>query len=230
MFTVEDGRIMYDGTVVGSAASLICAPGELKTLKEKHGVYHTTIPHNLDNLFTVGDRVAGVESKKPADLVASHSSGRLSRQLSTLLDTVDIPILLRRGFDPASVDALIKKEARYSKGWKGNKLWEDLIRYQCLGIFIIDAADSDRAVKKSLGFAKSALGASPVRAVSRREAVPKERKPGWLLRRIPGIGVKTSSTLHEQYITTMGTFSAALSTNEWASSEKIRKAIEEALQ
>lgn len=229
MFTTHSSQVWWEGQSIGPASGLIVPHNELKTLTEKDHVYHTSIPHNIDGLFVVGDKVVGWESKKPPDLVASHANGRLARQVSTLLDTVDLPILVRRGFDAALVAKLITREAKFSRGWKGAQLWEDLIRYQSLGMFIIDAADTDRAVKRSLGFAKSALGGSPVRAVARREAGPKERKPGWLLRRIPGIGLKTSSNLYEQYGTTIACLLGS-SDGSWTKSERLRKIVEEALK
>jgi len=231
MFSVRDGFVWWEERKLGPDTALLCAPKELASLNEKEGVLHLSTPHQIDMIFAVGEKVALVESKKPPDLVKSHAVRRLSRQVSTLIEFGDIPILLRRGgCDFDLLNHLTSEEQSHSKRWTARDFWQDMnVRLPMLGVFVVDVPDEDLVVRDWLLRCKEAFSGEPSRAVAKREAQPKERAPGWWLRRIPGVGMATSQKLHDEYGSTYGVMRAAVE-GEWGGSEKMRSKIQNAGQ
>lgn len=229
MFSVSEGQVWYEGKAIGPDTALLCAPKELATLNEKEGVLHVNTPRQIDMVFAIGDKVGVVESKKPPDLVASHCNGRLSRQISTIIEVGDVPILLRRGgCDIDVLQELVAEQASHAKRWRPREFWADMnVRYQAMGVWVVDVPDDDKLVRDWLIRCKEAWLGEPSRAVVRRESQPRERRPGWWLRRIPGIGMSISQDMHQQYGSTFETQVAARGEN-WNHSEKLRRKLEEA--
>ena len=235
MLSVSGGTIWYDKgegkppVSLGPDTALIAAPAELTTLGERDGVLHMATPHNIDLIFAVGDRVAGVESKKCADIVGSHQAGRLGRQIAVLLEHVDIPILMRRGTDMGVLVQLVADAEHHAKRWSGRDMWSDIhIRYPQLGVYVVDVPDVDLSVKMWLKVYRAALLTVPERAVIRREKGPKERQPGWLLRRVPKVGPTRSAALIEEYGSTGAVLDAVR--NGGVSPPSVQKVLKEALK
>lgn len=229
MLRIADGYIWNGEQALGPDTALIAAPAELPSLGEKEGVLHMATPHNIDLIFAVGEKVAGVESKRMADLVQSHAKNRLGRQISTLIDEVDIPIMMRKGIDMGTLGQLVADEEHHAYRWSGRDMWADLaIRYPQLGVYVVDVPDVDLSVKMWLKTFKTALLAGPERAVARREGGSKERKPGWLLRRVPKVGPTRSTILIEQYGSVAAVFQAVLS--DGVEPPSVQKALKEALK
>ena len=214
-FTVIDGEVAYKGAKLG--AGLIADFNELKLLTEKDGVTHMETPLRIDMLFASGDKVVGVESKKPSDLITSYNSRRLARQFATLLEAVDIPVLLKRGAWPEEVMTFGPVSKQYPKTprrpiwWHHDgppfmahrarqtlqPLWVELARWQQLGGLVLEGPGPDHLVPGFLAAVATALADTPKRALVgsdyRKGAATKEE---WaMLRVVPGIGGETIKKL-----------------------------------
>ena len=216
--TVIDDQVVYRGVKLGK----ICADfNELKMLTPADGVAHAETPYRIDILMAAGDKVVGIESKKPTDLVNSFNSRRLARQFSTLLAAVDVPVLLKRGVWPEEVMTFGPPVAgkrgkpvwwhhdeppyfthRSRQSLKG--LWAELARWQMLGGIVIEGPGPDHLVPAFLetlkpifaeeGLAK-ALAGSDYRKGKAADEV-------WaLLRGIPGIGPAILAKIQKVYPT-----------------------------
>jgi len=230
-FTVKNGDIHFGKRNLGSADSLHVDYNELVGVE---GVEHHTMPRRIDGVMAVEGRVLGIESKKPADLLNSFMVRRLKRQLATLLAVTDMPVLLIRGE--------IRDIVTYSYGrekllWTYKELaplYEELARWQMLGAVVLHGPDAPDAVPAYLDGMRKVLsgGRNVLVAISGTDQEqPKERRPGWLLRRIPGIGAKTSVKLHNAAGSTLTALSAPPERlDEWGMNKAVAKAIQEAIK
>ena len=191
MFTIQDDDLLYNGEYFGPKTALYIDSNELKKLKGE-GVVRRTMPSRIDMVFVAGDSVIGVESKKPGDLDTSIRAGRLARQMRTLMKEVDVPcLLLRNG----------------SRGWHRFAddlfhVWVDIVRLQCLGVYILPGPIRDEDVPAWLGRYRSSLagGRAPLASIARTDK--KSAKPsnkGWFLKNIKGIGGTIATRLHRHF-------------------------------
>jgi len=248
-FFIQGSDLYYKDYVLGNKDLLHVDYNELVGVTEK--VEHHTMPERVDMVFTAGSVVCGVESKTPDDLLNSFLTRRLKRQLRTLLTTVDRPVLLIRGEWPTWLNTKDKKgntvtwcyDKQPSQEWRCgggeyyvslNPIWEELARWQMLGGVVLNGPESDSDVPEYLEGMKKILSGSRnvLVAISGTDKnKEKENRPGWLLRRIQGIGNKSSVMLHEQAGTTLHVLRASgKQLKEWGANKRQVKAIQEAVE
>jgi ERCC4-type nuclease len=214
MFTIKNDKLYHDGVLFGPTYNLYVDANELKDVP--YGVHSWLIrrpmPSRIDMVFVAGDKVVGIESKKANDLRSSISQGRLSRQMRTLIDEVDVPCLLMRGVP---------------KKWRGIKrqnsfnedifdIWEELVQLQALGVYILPGPYDDALVLKWLNRYGPALsgGRAALAAIKSTDTKrAKSKRKGWFLENIKGVGVKIATKLHSHFGSTRGALLAE--PNEW---------------
>ncbi len=190
---------------------------ELKGQNESNKVIHHTMPGRIDMIFAAGDKVIGVESKKPEDLINSIMNRRLARQFKKLREMVDIPILLIKGPIPEEIELMAwenKKKFRVVYDWYhtittkttygteyrslGNALFE-CARWQMLGGIVLYGSEYDYEIPPYLLSCRKFLsgGQNVLMALAGddRKVKPKTNYKGWLLECIPGIGKTTALKL-----------------------------------
>lgn len=211
--TLTDGRIVHASKDYGPASALLTYPGEQAGLGTDKGVLVCKTPYNIDLVGAAGERVFGCEVKRPTDLIDSWFNRRLHRQLRTLRDVVDIPVLvLRGGLDlRVLMDHFWERNGHQAPSRRRgfNMFIEDLVNIQSQGVYLLPVPTD--GYLPEIAALRRALGTNGARAVSGTDQIVRERKPGWLLRRIPGIGPAKSAELLETYGSVMGVFRAALS-------------------
>ena len=206
--TVKSGGLWYGAKRLGPRDHIYVYPGEEKHLGVEDSEEHVTVcttPGNIDFLFALPNgKIVGGEVKRPDDLVKSHRSRRLARQVRTLRDTVDISVLvLRGGLDVLSLYAMVS--VWHPRPWE---FWEDLTGLQTQGVYLLPVPLTEYwPWLKMFRKAVSASGARCLAGNDRRES--RERQPGWLLRRIPGIGPDRSKRLVAEYGSSLGALIAA---------------------
>ena len=202
--TVKANALWYGTKRIGPTERIYVSPGEEKHLGGDNVTVCAT-PSAIDVLFALPDgKIVGGEVKRPDDLVKSHLSRRLARQVRTLRDTVDIPVLiLRDGINVYSIDALVQEG--HPRPWE---FWEDLTSLQTQGVYLLPVPLED--YWPWLEMFRSALSQSGARCLAGTDRrVSRERQPGWLLRRIPGIGPDRSKRLVAEYGSSLGALIAA---------------------
>lgn len=215
-FKVIGDYLYYDKRQLGPASALYVDSNELKHVKFD-GVVHLHMPKRIDFIFAVDQKVVGVESKLPADLANSVSSKRLSRQIKTLRDEVDVVCLLVRGLPN-----------NYGFDIVYQKVWNDLVRLQALGVFILPGSQNDEEVVAQLYKYREFLGSgrSALAAIAGTDSTPKEvRRPGWFLRGLRGIGGIKATRLHRRF----GSTRAALAASDaaWKEEKMSQKVLDE---
>lgn len=154
-----DKALHYDGEILGASTDLLFDQQECKTLMGRDGIIHQRNPERIDILLGAPSRrVIGVESKMPSDLVSSHASRRLARQLTVLHDMVDVSVLLLRGFDLLDLERAISFQERHNRRYRGRHLWADLQRYQNNGVRILFCGPLDSEVLEVLNDSRKAIG------------------------------------------------------------------------
>lgn len=197
------GAIVYNGSELGPATALFAYPGEAKHIGTS-GIVTCQTPARIDLLFCAGERVVGCEVKTVADLVSSHRSHRLHRQLRVLRELVDLPCLIVRGLWGQDLSAIVDATHPDPRSF-----WLDWVGWQTQGVYLLGVASENYLAQ--LLYYRKALATTGLRALAgtdRRE--PRERAPGWLLRRIRGIGPVQSARLLAKWPNTMAVFEAAL--------------------
>ncbi len=220
--TVIDGEVAYKGKKLG--VGLITDSNELKLLTEADGVRHMETPHRIDLLFAAGDKVVGVESKKPGDLINSFNSRRLARQFATLLEVVDVPVLLKRGVWPEEVMTMapsfssLKPVKRRPVWWHHDgppffthrnrrslePLWVELARWQMLGGIVLEGPGPDHLVPaflKAVGDTLAGSGLARALVGSDYRKGPATKDDWAMLRAVPGIGEETVKKLKKIFAT-----------------------------
>ena len=199
---INDGYIHNDDIPIAKCTSLIADSKELPSLTEDDGVVHISTPHRIDLLFCADDKVVGVECKKPEDFVKSWQGRRLARQVKTLLQECDIAVVAVKG---------VISSAKPYKPVNWEQLWAEIVGWQIAGVIYIEVPESDKGVLRYIVNLKRML--SSTNPVARSLAgtdkrPPRERRPGWLLRRIPAIGPTVSVRLIEHFGSAGKVFSA----------------------
>lgn len=214
--TVIDGQVAYQGEKLGSG--LIADYNELKLLTEKDGVTHMETPHRIDMLFAAGDKVVGVESKKPSDLVTSFNSRRLARQFRTLLSAVDIPVLLKRGVWPEEI-MTYERDGTSKRGkpvwWHHDappyfthrsrrslkRLWQELAKWQMAGAIVLEGPGPDHMVPKFLMDMVPVLSEERVvrQAIGGQDGSKKSEDEWAMLRAVPGIGEASITKIKDAF-------------------------------
>ena len=186
------GFFVYDGCA-WPADQILCDTSAAHPKGPKWGLLYTPTPEHVDILFEAGEKVVGVESKTWSDLATSRTNGRLARQLRTLLELVDISVLLIRG------------EPRVDLPWEQYREERlECARWQAMGAVVISGPFQDAHLADYLQACRPILagGRNALKAVAVHEREPKERQPGWLLRRIPYVGPELSRRLIAKFGTT----------------------------
>ena len=207
MFRVADGKICYGSRVLGPASCLLADYNELVGLGAADGVQHLTMPRRIDMVFAAGQRVVAVESKLPADLLSSHSSRRLHRQIRTMLQVADVVCLLQRG---------VLLDYEYTPA-----LMDDLVRWQALGVILLSGPLDDSYVPAILArYRRILTGRNALAAVVRWDVAAEGGRSrqlegsaaGWYLRYLRGVGRVMASRLHAAF----GSTGAALAADDAA--------------
>lgn len=202
--SITNNRILHDGRDYGPSSALLCYPGEEKGLGElasvpeamlgRAGTVVCSTPHNIDLVASVGMRVLGCEVKRMPDFVDSWFSRRLHRQLRTLLATVDLPVLVVRDFSWDELHALFLERNRHQRRKRGfNEIMEDIVNLQSQGVYWFPVAEDE--YRMDIAALRRALAGPGTRILAGTDQAARDRKPGWLLRKIPGIGPAKSAEL-----------------------------------
>ena len=218
---LRGSALWYAGKRLGAASALYAYPGEEAHLGTSEGVMVCSTPARIDLLFVAGEKVVGCEVKTIMDLVESHRSRRLHRQLRTLRETVDVCCLVVRGM----VDCPLSFYAAVQLHPKPVEFWGDWVNWQTRGVYILPVP-MENYLPKLLVY-KKALATTGLRALAGTDLhPPRERAPGWLLRRIPGIGPDRSQRLINLYGSSIAALQAALAGDV---ARTLGKAVEEKL-
>ena len=200
---VKEGVILdSDGKELGKYTSLIADTKELPSLGEGDGVVHLSTPERIDLLFCAGEKIVGVECKRPEDFISSWQGRRLARQIKTMLLECDIAVVAIRG-------TLAVARPYRPVNWE--QLWMDIVGWQLAGVLVLEVPDTDAGTLKYLTRLKNLLASEnpPARALAGTDRKQvNERKPGWLLRRIPTIGPTASIKLMDRFKSVRKVFSA----------------------
>jgi len=201
--TRKGNSLWYAGKRLGTASALYAYPGEEAHLGTSEGVVVCSTPARIDLLFVAGEKVVGCEVKTVSDLIGSHGSRRLHRQLRTLRETVDVVCLVVRG----SMGGLEKEVDAFHRN--PDEFWGDWLNWQTQGVYLLTVPMEDYLPR--LFIYKKALATTGSRVLFGTDlSPPRERKPGWLLRRIPTIGPGKSQRLIKLYGSSLGALQAAL--------------------
>lgn len=218
-YSVVADTLMYGVTIIGPSSEVYTSEGQVDCA----GLIHQQLPGRLDYVFCNESKVIGVESKHPSDLLTSQTSKRLARQMTTLLETVDVACLMLRGGWP-----LIDRRGKVPV-----ELYKDLVRLQVLGVIILPGPVSDKNLLNWFRYYRSTLGAvSPEHYTMLRRAVSPDdfKKAPSLLRAIPGVG----KVVEKKLLTAFGTpwYALLAGDDEWAEvvNSNIVKARKVALQ
>ncbi len=194
---IINNRIVHDGRDYGPSTALLAYPGEGEGLGSDTAIVCST-PHNIDLVGGVGKLVIGCEVKRMDDFVRSWFSRRLHRQLKTLKETVDLRVLVIRDFDWDELHDLFRVRNRHQRRKRGfNEIMEDIVNLQSQGVYFFPVAEDGYG--EDIAALRRALATPGTRILAGTDQVEHDRKPGWLLRRIPGIGPSTSVKLIAQY-------------------------------
>ena len=195
--TVEQGQFWYKGRSYGPSADILVYPGEASKPLSVMSARTILTPENIDILFSVGERVVGCEVKTVDDLIHSWKSRRLHRQLRTIRNTCDIGVLILR------LGSMSNSQDLYT-----TRLLEDLVNAQTQKVYLYLVPR--HGYLAHIGPLRRALSTSGTRVFAGDDRRDTERQPGWLLRRIPGIGAVRSAALIKRFSTPNGVFKAAV--------------------
>ena len=198
---IRRGKLVHRGKVLGPVDKVYAYPGEQAHLGNSADVTVCATPEHIDLLMEAGRRVVGCEVKTPADLVGSYASRRLHRQITTLRRIVDVSCLVIRQ-ESLALDQLVMGLRR------PHEFWEDWVNWQTNGLYIL-LVPPENYLDRLLLYRKAlcTTGERVFKGTDLR--APRERKPGWLLRRIPTIGADRSARLIAAFDSTWGVLQAA---------------------
>lgn len=214
---LESKQIWSGQKSLGPDTALIVEHNELTGLGVEQGVIHATLPNHIDMVFAAGQNLVVVESKRLGDFLSSWFKSRLSRQITTLIDTGHRPLLLLRWTTVPSLDPP-------AKAWQ-TTWWSDIVRYQQLGVTVAFGPYLDAEVPSVIdGFRKPlAGGRNPLAAIERTDQRRSEPgHNGWFLKNIKGIGPVTAMHLHARFGSTRAALTAS---NELWRNENISPAV-----
>ena len=160
-------------------------------------------PNNIDLLFAAGEKVVGCEVKRGQDLIQSWQSRRLHRQLRTLIQAVDVAVLVLRDLDVAWLAEAVGEQCR-----RPDLFWGDWANWQTQGVYILPVPAEEYLPELRVYQAALATNGARVLAGTDRHK-EQARQPGWLLRCIPDIGRVKSAALLARFGSVMAVLSAA---------------------
>ena len=229
--TVSPAGLFWGSKFLGGQDDILCYHGEEEGIGG--GVVPSSTPEQIDIILAAGDRVVGCEVKLPTDLVDSWFSRRLARQMRTLRAMCDVQVLVvRAGLDPDLITQLIREKNERQAVRRTRPpadFWEELTHWQTLGGYLLPVPRT--GYLPYLYNLRRALVGGAVKAIAGTDLVERERRPGWLLRRIPSVGPKRSRQMIEEYGDSWGAFVAAKEgTLADKFSENIQSKIVEALK
>lgn len=198
--TIKDGSFMFREKALAPSSAVVAYWQEAP---REEGVLHCQTPYRIDYLMAVGERVVGIESKRPQDLVSSYRARRLARQMRILMRAVDIPCLM------------LRENAWPKDEWVEDtpmELYRDLVRLQMLGVVLLPGPSLDKDILPWLNGYRLVLEGT--RNVMYAVAGTDRPRPKSLLRAIRGVGAK----LEERLLARYGSVRLALLApdNEWA--------------
>ena len=205
MFKIIKNDLWYKDKLLGPKTALHLDKDELKYAKADGLLRHPTMPLRIDMVMCVGNKVVGIESKLPQDLIDSQKKRRLARQMRAIISTCDIACLMVRGL-PDYMGCTMEYQT----------LWNDLVRLQALGVFLLPASqDHNEIVQQLAKYAEFFTNKkAPLAAISGNDRKKlKKSVKGYLMTGIEGLGSITAERLHEKF----GSTEAALlaSDAEW---------------
>lgn len=208
-----DNILWYDTASIGHANGLYLDKTDFKHLEQQRDVViRTLLPGRMDMLFVAGDRVVGVESKYPYDLLNSHSTRRLARQLRDMRELVDIAVLmLRRATDSYEIIPFTKHDWKHNVDLVPWPLYHDLLRYQLMGVYLVVGPELDEDIPKWAVEVRRILSGESVRGALYGTDNVKKTNGKTLLRSIKGVGPALESRLIKHYGTVRN---ALLATDE----------------
>tara|TARA_R110000824_G_scaffold396640_3_gene598377 strand:+ start:3927 stop:4604 length:678 start_codon:yes stop_codon:yes gene_type:complete len=190
---IRDGYMYCDDKLLGKCDALIADSKELPSLTEGQGVVHISTPYRIDLLFCAGDKIVGVECKKPEDFINSWQGRRLARQVKTMLAECDVSVIAVKG---------VLSTAKPYKPVNWERIWLEVVGWQMAGVLVLEVPESDGGVLRYMAGLKQIINSTnpPARALAGTDVrVARERRPGWLLRRIPTIGPSASNKLMDNF-------------------------------
>tara|TARA_Y100000034_G_scaffold86927_1_gene104220 strand:+ start:200 stop:757 length:558 start_codon:yes stop_codon:yes gene_type:complete len=177
-------------------------------------------------VFVAGDKIVGVESKMPSDLLTSQVTRRLHRQVALMLRMFDVTVVMCRGnmVWEEDVPKQLVKRLRKDAETIIAEFYQDVVRWEMLGVvFLWDGPWSDLAVPGYLASYKSILGGTN-NVLKGIAGTDRKVMKGTLLRAIPGVGTTTADKLVEAF----GSVGAALSAGdeEWKDAGATKRMVE----
>ena len=223
---IRDGCMYHDDKLLAKCDALIADSKELSSLTESQGVVHISTPHRIDLLFCAGEKIVGVECKKPEDFINSWQGRRLARQVKTMLAECDVSVIAVKG---------VLSTAKPYRPVNWERIWMEVVGWQMAGVLVLEVPESDGGVLRYMAGLKQIISSTnpSARALAGSDMrVSRERRPGWLLRRIPTIGPAASNKLMDNFNTVSNVLGATdrqlhkagLNRNQVA---EIRKALNE---
>jgi len=196
---VVGSLIKHGNKILGPVVNYITDPHEFKSLTTVQGVSHITLPHNIDLVFAAGQKVVTGEFKRPKDLVSSHQTRRLQRQLRNMREVSDVVVLFIRGIDHVEIQTAIRATTNRTPTYNPEWFWGDLANIQSQGVYVLPLSDSDKEAVEELRYYRKALAGSGARGMKGTDTPKSDRLPGWPLRRIAGVGPVMSQKLLKEY-------------------------------
>lgn len=224
-FRVQDSLLFHGDTLIGPTQLIHVDHNELRG-ENWSTQHHDEMPHRIDLVMVSEGKVIGAECKRVPDLLSSFESKRLARQFRTLREQVDLPVLIVRG-NPFAEFEYTRRDGRRIKYTLDpivagriytrmnlefrslQPLFEEFTRWQMLGAVVLFAPEDDAAFVPFMLAQRALLGGTRnvLSAIAGTDRTPpKERAPGWLLRRIPSIGRAASVKAHTAVGSTAGVF------------------------
>ena len=182
--TTDGKHIIFNGEKIATAKMIIADSTE-SVKSGRHFYINGYSPHRIDYILAAGNRVVGIESKTIDDLIGSWLSKRLARQLDTLKNTTDLPVLMLR---------VKQRSFKSLDDWPGVRY--DLTQFQLDGGLIVFArsfspfADLDRLRTKLAG-GQLTERPTPDKVNTVVEGSVREQN----LQLIEGVGIKTARKL-----------------------------------
>ncbi len=212
---IINNQLVHDGIVMGSTSVLYLHHQELRGVNG--GTVRCVRPLPTlpcDMVFVAGDKIVGVESKMPSDLLTSQVTRRLHRQVALMLRMFDVTVVMCRGnmVWEEDVPKQLVKRLRKDAETIIAEFYQDVVRWEMLGVvWLWDGPWSDLAVPGYLASYKSILGGTNnvLKGIAGTDRKPLK---GTLLRAIPGVGTTTADKLVEAF----GSVGAALSAGDEA--------------
>ena len=162
----------------------------------------------------IDGKTYAIERKEASDFCKSLTSGRLAEQLSRLVETYDVPILLTEGNFNANPDGLVTVQGNghvLNKNIPFMTIQSSLLELQTAGVFHLhtnNLTTTARLIKGLYGWSQKAEH-SLLNSRSRVNTITgRADDPLWLVMGLPGIGVQLARNLMEMFGSPISIFEA----------------------